>query len=292
MIRGTGAGPATGSVRHVSAPPTAATAGLRPTPDGGLAATVGRAEIRFTGRRGGTSTGVFSSLNLGSWTTDDPVAVRENRDRLAAMAGVGRDRLAQAHQVHGTDVLVVATDEDLPGTDLERVRDADGTATALTDTPCVVLCADCLPVALVTPGAVAMVHAGWRGLVGGVLERGVAAVRGLGAPGDGPPDPSAGPDGSGARGTGTVTAVVGPGAGACCYAVGDEVHRALAPLGPTVRRGDHADLPEAARLRLLAAGVEEVLLAGLCTICAPDRFFSHRRDAGTTGRQAGVAWLT
>ncbi|MDO9410534.1 peptidoglycan editing factor PgeF [Patulibacter sp.] len=246
---------------------------LRDVPDGGLACELPGARVHFTGRRGGVSAGAFSSLNLGSWTTDDPDHVRANRDRLAALAATRRDRLAQPHQVHGTDVLVVRGDDDLPGPDLERVRDADGVATALPGVPCVVLCADCLPVALVADGAVAMVHAGWRGLVGGVLEEGVRGLRAAG-------------------GRGAVTAVVGPGAGPCCYEVGDEVHDALAPLGPTVRAGRNADLPEAARLRLLAAGVDRVVVAGICTICAPERFFSHRRDAGNTGRQAGAAWLT
>ncbi|WP_026912209.1 polyphenol oxidase family protein [Patulibacter minatonensis] len=246
---------------------------LRPTPDGGLACTLPGAEVRFTGRLGGESTGAYASLNLGSWTPDDPAAVRANRDRLAALAGVSRDRLAQPRQVHGTDVLVVAGDVDLPGADLGSVREADGVATALHRTPCVVLCADCLPVALVADGAVATVHAGWRGLVAGVLEEGLRALRAAG-------------------GRGAVTAVVGPGAGPCCYEVGDEVHAALAPLGPTVRAGRNADLAEAARIRLLAAGTDRVVVAGICTICAPGRFFSHRRDAGDTGRQAGMTWST
>jgi YfiH family protein len=240
--------------------------------DGALGCDVGGASVRFTGRAGGVSRGPYASLNLGTWTDDDPAAVRENRRRLAALADVGQERLAQAHQVHGSDVLAVAGDEDLPGAALERVRDADGAATGLPATPCVVLCADCLPVALVADGAVAMVHAGWRGLVGGVLESGVARLRAVG-------------------GTGEITAVVGPGAGPCCYEVGAEVHAALAPLGPAVRRGAHADLPAAAELRLRAAGVAEVLQSGRCTICDPDRWFSHRRDAGRTGRQAGIAWL-
>jgi YfiH family protein len=246
---------------------------LTPTDDGGLACSLPGAEVRFTGRLGGVSAGAFSSLNLGTWTDDDPDAVRENRTRLAAAAAVPRSRIAQARQVHGTAVLRVRADDELPGADLERVRDADGAATALPRTPCVILCADCLPVALVADGAVAMVHAGWRGLVGGVLEEGVHALRDVG-------------------GGGAITAVVGPGAGACCYEVGDEVHAALAPLGPTVRRGANADLAEAARLRLRAAGADRVLVAGVCTICSPERFFSHRRDAGNTGRQAGATWLT
>ena len=240
--------------------------------DGVLGCEVGGASVRFTGRAGGVSRPPYASLNLGSWTDDAPDAVAENRRRLAALAAVGPERLAQARQVHGTEVLLVERDDDLPGGALERVREADGTATALPGTPCVVLCADCLPVALVADGAVAMVHAGWRGLVGGVLERGLERLRGAG-------------------GRGPVTAVVGPGARGCCYEVGEEVHAALADLGPAVRRGANADLGEAARARLARAGVERTLVAPCCTICDGERWFSHRRDRGTTGRQAGIAWL-
>lgn len=258
------------------------------TPEGHLVCDLGYAVVRFTGRRGGVSTGPYAGLNLGSWGDDDPAAVAENRAILAGYAGVGPERLAQARQVHGRDVLVAADHTDLPGRDLAAARDADGFATALPRTPCVVLCADCVPVALVSPRAVAMVHAGWRGLVGGVLEAGLRALADAGGT-DGDP--------------GGVTAVIGPSAGPCCYEVGDEVHAALAASAPAgagtgagepgrFRVGDHADLWAAADARLRAAGVSRVLTARECTICAPDDYFSHRRDAGTTGRQAGMAWLS
>ncbi len=233
--------------------------------------------MRFTGRRGGASSGPYRSLNLDSWGDDDPQAVRDNRTVLAGYADVGPERIAQARQVHATDVLQIADDADLPGADLGRVRDADGTATALPRTPCVVLCADCVPVALVAGRGVAMVHAGWRGLAAGVLESGLRALDAV------------------CSGSGPVTAAIGPSAGPCCYEVGDEVHAALAGTGSSAasapRVGGHADLWAAARARLRAAGVEHVLTAGECTICAPDDYFSYRRDAGTTGRQAGMAWL-
>lgn len=245
------------------------------TPEGHLACDLGHAVVRFTGRRGGVSTGPYDALNLSSWGEDDPAAVAANRTILAGYAGVGPERLAQARQVHGNDVLVAAGPGDLPGGDLAAVRDADGFATAMPGTPCVVLCADCVPVALVGERAVAMVHAGWRGLVGGVLEAGLRAL---------------GDAAGGARGP--VTAVIGPSAGPCCYEVGDEVHAALRPWGPDVRVGDHADLWAAAAARLRAVGVERVLTAGECTICDPENYFSHRRDAGTTGRQAGMVWLS
>lgn len=264
------------------------------TPDGHLICDLGHAVVRFTGRRGGVSTGPYASLNLGSWGDDDPEAVAENRTVLAGYAGVGVERLAQARQVHASDVLVVADDADLPGGDLATVRDADGVATALPGTPCVVLCADCVPVALVTDGAVAMVHAGWRGVVGGVLEAGLRALAGARATvaGDATVEAGAGIAGAAAE----VTAVIGPSAGPCCYEVGDEVHAALGSFGAAdgtaFRVGDHADLWAAAAARLRAAGVERVLTVGACTICAPDDYFSHRRDAGTTGRQAGMVWLS
>jgi copper oxidase (laccase) domain-containing protein len=136
----------------------------------------------FTGREGGVSTGPFASLNLGLWTDDDPAAVRENRGRVAAHAG-GRT-LAYGRQVHGTAV-VCAGDGEL------HVEDADGQATARDDLAALVLTADCLPVALAVPGAVAMVHAGWRGLADGVLEEGVRALRELA--GDGPLHAAIGP---------------------------------------------------------------------------------------------------
>jgi YfiH family protein len=148
----------------------------------------------------------------------------------------------------------------------------DGHATALRDVAAVVLTADCLPVALGAQGAVAMVHAGWRGLAAGVLEQGVRAVRELG-------------------GAGPIRAAIGPGAGPCCYEVGDEVRAAFADLGDAPRHGRRLDLKLIARRRLEEAGVAEVHDTGLCTMCAgPALFFSHRRDGGRTGRQAGVAW--
>jgi YfiH family protein len=132
-----------------------------------------------------------------------------------------------------------------------------------------VLSADCLPVALGCEGAVAMVHAGWRGLVAGVLEEGVRAVAELG-------------DG------GETVAVVGPCAGGCCYEVGREVHDAF---GGAHRDGSRIDLRAIAHDRLLAAGVAHVHHQRTCTIC-DERFFSHRREGVRAGRQAGVAWLS
>ena len=122
---------------------------------------------------------------------------------------------------------------DEPGND--GLAQADGQATDVRALGVMVLAADCLPVALGCRGAVAVVHAGWRGLGEGVLEQGVAALRELG-------------------GEGPIGAVLGPCAGACCYEVGPEVHLALGRPGP---KGP-ADLRAIARRRLMEAGVKEV----------------------------------
>jgi polyphenol oxidase len=201
----------------------------------------------FTTRRGGVSTGPFASLNLGLWTDDHAANVQANRERVRAQAGV--ERLAEGRQVHGARVVV-----DAPG-----IEEADGQATTALGVAAIVLTADCLPVALARPGAVAMVHAGWRGLAEGVLEAGVAA-------------------------TGAVVAAIGPGIGPCCYEVGDEVRAVFGTSERTL------DLKAIARARLEAAGVDTVHDCGLCTACDAERFFSHRRDRGVTGRQAGLAW--
>ncbi len=227
--------------------------------------------VLFTTRRGGVSRPPFDTLNLGLWTDDDPAAVGTNRDRLAALTGIARERTAQGRQVHGNGVRRVT---DPPGPAAE-LPDADGQATLLEGVATVVLTADCLPVALVAPGAVAMVHAGWRGLAQGVLGEGVGALRELGAQ------------------PGAVRAAIGPGAGVCCYEAGEEVHAALAAHGHDVRRGTHADLKLVARRQLEASGVGEVHDVAVCTLCAErGLFFSHRRDGARTGRQAGVAWRT
>lgn len=224
----------------------------------------------FSSRRGGVSQGSYASLNLGLWTEDDPVHVAENRRRLAAVAGALPERLAFGRQVH--EAVVELWRE--PPSAGAVPREADGQATSVAGVVPLVLTADCLPVALVAEGAVAMLHAGWRGLAAGILGEGVAALRALGA-------------------AGPVYAAIGPGAGVCCYEAGDAVHAAFADRGAAARAGRHVDLKAVARIDLEAADVAAVHDVGLCTICSdPGLFFSHRRDGGRTGRQAGIAWLS
>jgi purine-nucleoside/S-methyl-5'-thioadenosine phosphorylase / adenosine deaminase len=230
-----------------------------------VAAELPGARVLFTTRRGGVSTGPFASLNVGRKTADAGANVDANRDRLAAIVGLPRERFLYGIQVHGARVRR-ATEP--PGAARPAVEE-DGQATALADAPALVFVADCLPVLLAAPGAVAALHCGWRGLAGGIVAEGVAALRELGA--DGP-----------------ITAAVGPGARGCCYEVGEEIH---AQFGEGRVGERNLDLPAIARSRLAEAGVAAVHDTGLCTMCAGDElFFSHRRDGGVTGRQAGVVW--
>ncbi len=198
-------------------------------------------------------------------------------DVRAALAGrLGLRGLCAGRQVHGTVVRRIRAGseagrygpEPLPS----EAAEADGQATDARGVGVMALTADCLGVALGSERAVAMVHAGWRGLAAGVLEEGVGALREL--------------DGSGA-----ISAVIGPAAGPCCYEVGPEVCSALG-LDPGPGDGRRLiDLPAIAHERLLGAGVSAVEHAGACTIC-DERFFSARREGPRAGRQAGIAWLS
>ena len=219
----------------------------------------------FTTRRGGVSEGPYAALNLGAHVGDDPEAVAENRDRVAVLTGRGWSELRHARQVHGGTVARDAA-----------VEEADGQVT--TGGGAVVFVADCLPILIAAGGAVGALHAGWRSLAAGIVEEGVRALREAG-------------------GDGRMEAALGPSARGCCYEVGEEVHASL----PGGRRGRaHAgsaggsgnlDLAVIAKNRLAACGVDWIHDAGICTICSePSLFFSHRRDGGTTGRQAGVVW--
>jgi YfiH family protein len=225
------------------------------------------ARAAFSTRLGGVSEGPFASLNLGVATDDEPERVRENRLRLAAALGRDPAGVLTGHQVHGAELMRRETApapnayaEALP---VPESADAQATSNAML-TP-LVLVADCLPVALAGPGGVAIAHAGWRGLAAGVLERAAAEVQ-------------------------ATAAAIGPGIGQGDYEVGEEVLAAFAGHEDAVAEGRKIDLPAIAEQKLRAAGVGEIEQAGLST-ADRELFFSHRREGGFTGRQAGLVWI-
>ena len=208
------------------------------------------ARVTFSTRRGGVSQGPFESLNLGLLTDDEAERVLENRGRLQAYTGAGHAALGR--QVHGVELRewkAPPEEGDPP--------EVDGHLTREPGLGLLVLAADCLPVALATRDQVAMLHCGWRGLAGGIIGRALERFE----------EPPA--------------AAIGPGIGKCCYEVGEEVAAAFGRAGES-----HLDLRAIAREQL--ADATEVHEVDLCTSCHPELFFSHRRDHGVTGRQAGV----
>lgn len=241
-----------------------------------LEADLGGARAAFSTRLGGVSEPPFDQLNLGVLTDDDPAAVTENRRRLAAALGLDPEQVVYALQVHGTRLIDhsegASESRGSFRTHIDRkeprdgLPEADGHVVRQPGLAPLVFVADCLPVALHGPGGLAMVHAGWRGLAGGIVGAAAEAVE-------------------------ATAAAIGPGIGPCCYEVGEEVLGAFADLGDGIAVGRMLDLPEVARRRLAEAGVERVDCAGLCTSCERELFFSHRRDHGRTGRQAGIAWI-
>jgi len=209
--------------------------------------------VAFTTRIGGVSRGVYDSLNLTTGTGDEAALVEENRRIACTALGLDPDRLAFNRQVHSPTVHRA-----LAGT---RGEPGDGLWSDEPELPMLAMAADCLPIAIARrdgPRALAVVHAGWRGLTEGVVAAAVAAL-----------------------GAGAKAAMVGPAIGPCCYEVGDEV-ATLFDDDLTVDR--KLDLWSAAERALGAAGVDVVERANLCTRCHPELFFSHRRS----GRSRGV----
>jgi len=208
--------------------------------------------VAFTTRLGGVSEGPYASLNLGRKSGDDVECVDENRRRMCEAVGADLEKLALNYQVHSTRVLRAAP--------AMRGEHADGLWTDEPGLPILAMSADCLPIVLARAGAadpaVAVLHAGWKGLLAGIVEAGVDALGG-----------------------GTLTAAIGPGIGPCCYEVGEEVATPFRERWTSAERA------------LRAAGVEQIDRLDRCTACEPETFFSHRRDAGRTGRQGVIAYV-
>lgn len=190
--------------------------------------------------------------------------VREAEPRIAERLGV---RLVRAQQVHGTHTITVSDAGEETG------GEADAILTATSALAPTVIAADCLPIVIASSGAVAAVHAGWRGLDAGLIARAVAALRELSG--------------------GVLNAAIGPAAGVCCYEVGDDLHRRFNARCQDFRRGRNLDLKAIARVQLMEAGVARIHDAEICTICGdPELTYSYRREGAQAGRQAAIAWLS
>ena len=220
-------------------------------------------------RSGADGSPRYGTMNLATHVGDDADAVAANRGRLRAELALPAEP-SWLEQIHGARVL------DL---DREQLAPADGAVTARAGVVCAVLTADCLPVVLCdrAGGRVGVAHAGWRGLLAGVLPAAVAAFR---------QDPA------------EILAWLGPAIGPAAYEVGADVRDPFVAHSPRAERWFarnargrwQADLYGLARDSLAAAGVRSVHGGGYCTFTEAERFFSHRREA-PCGRMATLAWL-
>jgi YfiH family protein len=220
----------------------------------------------FTTRDGGSSRGPFRSLNVSTSVGDDPERVKENWERLRKATGLV---FARVRQVHGCRV-VEAEAGTAPG------EEADAVISAIPGVAASVAVADCVPILIADPrsGAAAAVHAGWRGTLDRIAAQGVRAlmVRHGARPSD-------------------LVAVIGPSIGPCCFEVSRELavrfrDQLGAATGNPRNLGSRADLWLANEQTLKGAGLtrRRIEVLGRCTSCEDDVFFSHRRDAGRTGR--------
>ena len=220
-------------------------------------------EVVFSTRRGGVSEGPFESLNLGRKTGDDVSHVDENRRRFCATIGADEEQLTVGFQTHSTVVnRAESGSRGVPG---------DSLWTDEPDIPMLALGADCVLMAMArTDGdrpALAVVHAGWRGLIDGLVD---ATAQQIGS---------------------RFTAVVGPAIGPCCYEVGEEVaSRFRDRYGRSIVRNGKLDLWTTAEKAARTAGATEVERIDLCTQCRSDLFFSERRTGRPRGTQ-GVLGL-
>lgn len=255
-------------------------------------------------RRGGVSKPPFATLNLTWASGDDPQAVEKNHRRLCAALNVRRETLVSPQQVHSAEVRRVGAKDRgsfIPGCDA-LITDESGVALLLRF-------ADCVPILLYDPQrkAIGLAHAGWRGTVAGMAQAAVQAmVEALGSqPGD-------------------LVAALGPAIGPCCYQVGPDVAAAVeaafgadngllsspawsaekprkrkspslsAPSAlPLTSRPEslHFDLWSANERQLRNAGVQQIEVAGLCTACHSDEFFSYRAENGRTGHHGALIRL-
>ena len=238
----------------------------------------------FSTRRGGVSEGALASLNLGTHRGDRPENVRENYRILGAAVGFAPAETVFTRQEHTDRLLRVGRADCGTGLDREQTTVSDGILTDEPDVALVCFGADCATILLYDPvhPAIAAVHAGWRGTAQGIAYK--AVLRMQAEFGSQPHD---------------IRAAIGPCIGKCCFEVGPEVPAAMREaLGADAEaaiepRGEksHVDLKLLNTIWLQKAGVRTIDVSTDCTMCSPDRFWSHRVTGGDRGSQAAIIQL-
>ncbi len=239
----------------------------------------------FTTRKGGVSSGVLESWNFGENRGDDPACVRENYRIAGEIFGCGADDFVVPRQVHGINVFE-ASNADRHTIGKLRPCSADGLVTNTKNLPLMVHSADCIPVLLHDENAqvISAVHCGWKSSVADILGVAVGKMIKLGASAE------------------NIHAAIGASIGACCFECDDDVPEAVdkylggdtaglfekKPNGKT-----HVDLRGANKRRLLQLGLKEenIDVSEECTMCMPDKYWSHRGTKGVRGTMAAVIVL-
>ena len=234
----------------------------------------------FTTRLGGVSEGYLASLNLGMNRGDKNENVEKNYAILEETIGFDANKLVLANQVHGDDVRVV-TAADCRGLDHRAYPECDGLITNTPGVSLVVFTADCTPILLHDPvtGAVGAVHAGWRGTALDIAGKAVAMMEA---------EFGCMPQ--------NIRAAIGPNIGPCCFQTDGDVPQAMVQaFGPEVEAyiraaGDkyYVNLKDMNALALRRAGVENIEISEECTMCNPDKYWSHRYTQGLRGSQGAV----
>jgi YfiH family protein len=237
--------------------------------------------VAFTGRAGGVSREPFKGLNLGFHVGDDPENVIANRRAISEALNIDFNRMTCAEQVHGSTVALV--DETTAGRGAFSFNDSiSGVDALIVDRPNIPLAlffADCVPVVIADPyrKVVAVVHAGWRGVLDRIIEKAVSSMMEFG---DASID--------------NMIAFIGPAIGGCCFEIGEDLLKRFQERfedeGLWLSAGNRIDLRELARLQLDKCGIESdrATVLDFCTVCNSDLLFSYRAENGITGRHAAI----
>ena len=239
----------------------------------------------FSTRIGGVSENEFESLNLGMNRGDDEARVKENWRRFLKAAAIDEDKFVCGRQVHGNYVHIASDKDARAAYGAGEIIEADGYVTNVSGLPIVIFNADCIPVILEDANAqvVGAVHSGWRSTAADIAGSALNAMQELGAHIE------------------DIHVAIGPGIDKCCFEVGPEVIEAMEKLLFTEHKlwnqkpdGKYMlDLRGVVRQRFIQLGIEDknIELVGGCTMCNPDRYFSHRYSGGRRGSMAAVVKL-
>lgn len=245
------------------------------------------AQVVFSARNGGNSLPPYQSLNLGLHVGDDAAKVLVNRQQLVELFGLGPGDMVSCQQVHGDQVGIVTETHRGRGafSDQTSLPGWDGMITAQPGLVLATFYADCIPILFFDPvkQVVATAHSGWKGTYLRIAEKTVQAM--VKTMGCSPAD---------------IEAFIGPGIGACCYRIQadllDKVRDGFRDFSDIIyedEQGHTWDLKATNEQLLTGAGIswDNIISCPLCTACEAKRFFSYRRDGGTTGRMGAAIAL-